>query len=938
MRTIIPLFASLLLASTPFAHAADGAWSGNGPDGGSIGEILVDPSTPAILYAGTVGGLFKSIDSGANWTRAQSGLGGFVDYGNWQSMLLDSAAPSTLFAIGVGGSLFVSHDGATSWQPTSYSPAPGDWISAMAKVPGAAGALYIATSSGVRVSHDDGMSFAPLGGSGLPAGAQISTLAASPHATGVLLAYIYPEGIYRSSDGGAHWSLAQAATGYSRPFVFAFGAGGEAYLVSGNLYRSGNDGASWSAMASTGTGPVVAHPDISNLVYFVGDDGRVRVSIDGGATSTDISAGAVMANGTDAATIIALAIAPTATGVQYVHAATGTAGVFRRDAGGSWSATNHGLRASNIRALAPHPTMSGRVLAGSADATTPSPGIFLSTDAGTTWATSNAGLRALDVRSLTQDPTSTASVGSTTVYASGRGTISPDDGYPVNAGLYKSTDGGASWSDLGTGLPSPPSLPGRPYAGLVRSLVLDPRSCASPPPGTAPCTSGPLLTLYASASGAYDGSGSHDFRLIRSLDAGAHWSSIDGLPPDIDHGSATAQAVIPVPLAIDPLHPQRLYAGTFASFDTSALATPSISSGVFRSDDGGASWVLRSNGLPFYPGSATTHQDVLSLAINPLDPDVLWASAYTVMTAPAGYSHVYKTSDGGANWVDSSSGITAGDIRQIVVDPLNPAIVYAAATGYRANPAGVYRSSDGGASWLSISAGMQNAGPSSIAIDPADSSILYAGTPSGVWSLRQLPDADGDGAPDAVEQAGPNGGDANADGIADFEQANVASVGGAGAGQWLPQTQASQGGTTGYFTVSVIPQTPGTCAQAVDAQAIDAASRPADLVAGETLQHTSPLARFELLDCPAAEIELRFFDAAFTAGWSMRYYGPSTPGDDASIGWHDLGAIATRVDAQTWKLHLGAGSFGSYRPASANSILFEGGPAYSQRIFADGFD
>jgi hypothetical protein len=252
----------------------------------------------------------------------------------------------------------------------------------------------------------------------------------------------------------------------------------------------------------------------------------------------------------------------------------------------------------------------------------------------------------------------------------------------------------------------------------------------------------------------------------------------------------------------------------------------------------------------------------------------------------------------------------------------------------------VYRSSDGGASWLSISAGMQNAGPSSIAIDPADSSLLYAGTPSGVWSLRLLPDADGDGAADAVEQAGPNGGDANADGTPDFQQANVASIGAGAARQWVPQNHlgTSQGGGMGYFTVSVVPATAGTCAQAVDAQAIDAATRPADVVDRETLQHTMLLARFELLDCPAADVEVRFFDAAFAAGWSLRYYGPSTPGDDASIGWHDLGAIATRVDAQTWKLHLAAGSFGSYRPASANSILFEGGPANSQRIFADGFD
>ena len=53
---------------------------------------------------------------------------------------------------------------------------------------------------------------------------------------------------------------------------------------------------------------------------------------------------------------------------------------------------------------------------------------------------------------------------------------------------------------------------------------------------------------------------------------------------------------------------------------------------------------------------------------------------------------------------------------------------------------------------------------------------------------------------------------------------------------------------------------------------------------------------------------------------------------------HDLGAIAHSVDAQTWQLQLTAGGFGSYRPASSGSILFEGGVATSERIFANGFD
>lgn len=933
MLTAFRYFIAAALGIAPLAHAGEGVWTGNGPDGGAIAGLLIDPVTPATLYASTVGGLFKSVDSGASWTRAQNGLGSFIAYGDSQALLLDASASATLFAVNADGGLSVSHDGATSWLPTGYQPAMGDAIKAIAKSPGAAGTVYLGTyGSGVLVSHDGGASFGSTG-TGLPAGTAIAALATHPSTAGVVLAYIDLSGIYRSTDSGLHWSLAQQTSGSSQYNNFSFGAGNSVYFAATSLYRSGDGGATWSTTASSGVGPVAAHPSVANLVYFVDSANHARMSSDGGASSSDISAGSIMANDTDNASISALALAPTTTGVQYVYAGTGEAGVFRRDSGGTWTSTNQGLRANDIRAIAPHPSARGRLIAGVADATSPSPGIFLSTDAANSWAPSNAGVRAQDIRSLSYDPTSTATVGSSIVYATGRG--STVGGVNVNGGLYKSSNGGASWSNIDNGLPA--FFASSHYIGLVRSLVLDPRSCASPPPGSAPCTSGPLQTLYADASGR-----SSTFRLIKSIDAGANWTNIDGLPPSIASGDDAEQDVLPIALVIDPLNPQHLYTGTFANFAPAFVATPSISSGVFRSDDGGATWNLRSTGLPFYPGSTTTHLDVMSLALNPQNPDVLWASSYNEATAPLGYSHIYKSVDGGANWSDSSSGISAGDIRQIVVDPANPANVYAAASGSVANPAGVYKSSDGGVTWRSISAGMQNAGPSSIAIDPFDPTVLYAGTPSGVWSLHQLPDSDGDGVPDVVEQAGPNGGDANGDGIPDYLQANVASVaaGSGTAGHWTPDTSATPNApdSGSYFTISVIPGTAGTCAQAVDAQAIDPSLLPADVDAGVPELHSLSLVRFELLACPSADIVIHFSNASFNSGWSFRYYGPSTPGDDTSIAWHALGSGATRMDAQTWKLHLASGRFGSYRPASSNSILFEGGPAYSERIFANGFD
>ena len=398
-----------------------------------------------------------------------------------------------------------------------------------------------------------------------------------------------------------------------------------------------------------------------------------------------------------------------------------------------------------------------------------------------------------------------------------------------------------------------------------------------------------------------------------------------------------------VPIVIDPLHPQTLYVGTSPAYDTTQIATPTIASGVFRSDDGGMTWSPRSNGLPFYPGSTTTHLDILSLAIHPTNPNVLWASAYNLNAVPhTDYAHVYKSTDGGGNWTDSSTGISAGDIRQLLVDPADPDTIYAAAGGYFSNPTGVYKSSDGGATWHSISVGMENGGPTSVAIDPFDPALLYAGASNGVSVLRQLADTDHDGVPDTVEMAGPNGGDANHDGIPDYQQADVVSTGvGVSLAGWTPlaaDRAPAPADAGSYVTISIAPATPGTCDQTVDAQPVDPASVPADAIAGVPFQYPHALVRFELLRCPAATVTLHYASAAFAGGWSMRYFGPSTPGDDSTVGWHDLGAIAHRVDAQTWQLQLTAGGFGSYRPASSGSILFEGGAAYSERIFANGFD
>jgi hypothetical protein len=479
-----------------------------------------------------------------------------------------------------------------------------------------------------------------------------------------------------------------------------------------------------------------------------------------------------------------------------------------------------------------------------------------------------------------------------------------------------------------------------------------------------------LQTLYVTGGGRSTGDvlGTHPYRVMKTIDAGANWAdSSTGLPNDtLNPNDCTQDDVDGVtPIVMDPSNSSILYIGTFATAYDAACnqVTPQVLSGVFKSVDSGATWTRFSSGLPTYPGSSAVF-DTLSLAIDPANPQTLWVSTISADFDTPG--ELYKTTNGGASWSLSNAGITGPDVRALLVDPANPGTIYAASGGLGpANPGGVYKSVDGGATWMSMSVGLPAFSALSLALDPIDPSVLYAGTTGGVYSIVQLPDADSDGVPDLVENSGPNGGDANFDTSQDSGEQVVGTtaLGLFGTFGWKPGTadasqaaaeaklqqaidavhaqatsapgQANSGIQGGYFTVQV----DGGCAQAVDVAPVNPGPLGVDAVAHYgTYTYPRGLLRFELPECASASVKLIFNAAAFGPGWSWRFYGPSTPGDNSTMGWHDASALVTGKTATTWTIQLAKGQFGSYRPLGTGSILFEGGPAYDETIFSDRFE
>jgi hypothetical protein len=126
--------------------------------------------------------------------------------------------------------------------------------------------------------------------------------------------------------------------------------------------------------------------------------------------------------------------------------------------------------------------------------------------------------------------------------------------------------------------------------------------------------------------------------------------------------------------------------------------------GVYKSTDGGVSWIPSNNGL--YAAAS-------ALVVDPQNSATLYAGT------PSG---VFKSTNGGAYWTLSNSGLTNTNIRALAIDPQNPAILFAGTGG------GVFKSTDHGTSWSASTNGVTGTLDTyALTIHPQNTSILYAG-------------------------------------------------------------------------------------------------------------------------------------------------------------------------------------------------------------------
>ena len=96
-----------------------------------VHALVIDPATPAILYAGTyLGGVFKSTNAGGNWSAVNAGL----TAAGVKALAIDPSMPATLYAGTSLGGVFKSTNGSGSWNPVNMGLPPTPNPSTMASM------------------------------------------------------------------------------------------------------------------------------------------------------------------------------------------------------------------------------------------------------------------------------------------------------------------------------------------------------------------------------------------------------------------------------------------------------------------------------------------------------------------------------------------------------------------------------------------------------------------------------------------------------------------------------------------------------------------------------------------------------------------------------------------------------------------------------------
>ena len=323
--------------------------------------------------------------------------------------------------------------------------------------------------------------------------------------------------------------------------------------------------------------------------------------------------------------------------------------------------------------------------------------IAINQDNGSTWyvGVGSGGVWKTDNRGTTWNPVfdseGSYSIGCITIDPNRSETVWVGTGENVSGrhvaygdGVYKSLDGGKSWTNMGL-----------KESQHIGQIVVDPRDSN---------------VVYVAAQGPLWSAGG-ERGLYKTTDGGKTWVLI------LSAGKYTGANEV----HLDPRNPDVIYASLHQRFrNVAALMDGGPESGIHKSTDGGKTWHELTEGIP------KEDKGKIGLSISPVDPNVVYATIELAQRAGG----LWRSLDAGESWEKRSDEVYSGTgphyYQEIFASPHDVDTVYQVAPT-------LYRSVNGGKTMQAVKNKAVHGDYHEVVFDPADPDYLMVGTDGGVY-------------------------------------------------------------------------------------------------------------------------------------------------------------------------------------------------------------
>ncbi|MEM6724122.1 MAG: glycosyl hydrolase [Bacteroidota bacterium] len=201
----------------------------------------------------------------------------------------------------------------------------------------------------------------------------------------------------------------------------------------------------------------------------------------------------------------------------------------------------------------------------------------------------------------------------------------------------------------------------------------------------------------------------------KTTNSGTTWNSIFDGQVSYSIGCVT----------LDPQDPEIVWVGTGENVGGRHIG---YGDGIYRSGDGGKSW--KNMGLK-------DSEHLSKIIVHPTNSNVIWVASQGPLWSSGGERGIYKTTDGGATWTQTLGDDEWVGATDLLIDPRNPEVLYAATwqrhrtvAGYLGGGPGtaIHKSTDGGETWTKLTNGLPGSkmGKIGLGISPQQPDVIYA--------------------------------------------------------------------------------------------------------------------------------------------------------------------------------------------------------------------